>query len=156
MTRLLLIGGALGCLVGASTYFGMGKTWGAPIAVTGVGVLSLGLALLSLDSSGVTRWAGMAAAASGLALVVVLVMTPDGAGTVVTGVFALFTLTLTVFAITGLISGQIPAIAAAALALGAPLLTGGVWKERLGDIGFLTTVFAALLLGVMLQERTGT
>lgn len=156
MTRWLMIGGALGSLIGASTYFGMGKAWGAPIAVTGVGVLSLGFALLSLDMSGAIRWTGLAVGGSGLSLVSALLITRNDSGALIAGVFGLFTLTITVFGITGLVTGTIPPVAAGILAIGAPLLGAGMWKEPLGDIGFLTTVSAAVLLGVMFQERTGT
>ncbi|HZD24088.1 MAG TPA: hypothetical protein VE569_11915 [Acidimicrobiia bacterium] len=159
MTRPLLIGGAVAVLVGPSAYFGMGQTWGAPVAVTGVGSAAIGFGLLASDTVGPTRWAGSAAAVSGLVLVVILIGTSisgEPAVSLVNTAFVSFMTSLALFGIVGLVSGTIPAIAATSLAVGAPLLAAGVWNERLGDIGFLATFSGLMVLGVALREGIGT
>lgn len=162
MTRVLLIGGATSALIGASTYFGMGRGWGAPIAVTGVGILALAFGVLAFDVSGPTRWTGMMVALAGVVLVVALTVASlrsesggTAGGPLVTAIFVIFATSISVFGIVGLISGSIPRIAALILAVGAPLLTAGVWRERLGDLGFVATVSGLVVLGLMSPEGIG-
>jgi len=158
MTRYLIIGGALAMLAGASSYYGLGRTWGAPLALTGLTVLAVGFGLLSLDSSGAIRWTSLGVMSSGLALVAgVLTRTlgsdlPLSEGNLIAGLFILFAASMTLFGATGLVSDSIPVLAATALIVGAPLLAAGVWQERLGDLGFPLTIAGLLLVAAQLAN----
>lgn len=157
MTRYLIIGGALAMLVGASSYYGAGLTWGAPLALTGLTVLAVGFGLLALSSSGAMRWLGLAVMGSCLALTGAVLTRTLGSeasltdGSLVPGLFILFAASLTLFGVAGLVSGSISGLTATALIVGPPLLGAGVWQERLGDIGFPLTILGLVLLGAMTE-----
>lgn len=154
MERLLLVTGAVTTMVGTSAYFGLGQAWGGPVATVGVGVVAVGVGLLSIDMTGLTRWTGWAVTVSGFALVTAITASALGIESlgqswepILTGIFVLFMTTVTLFGIVGLISGSIPLVAAILLVVGASLLAAGAWQERLGDIGFLVATAGLVLLG---------
>lgn len=159
MTRLLLVAGAVTTMVGSSAYFGLGRTWGGPVATAGVGIVAVGLGLLSLDTMGATRWIGWAAAVSGLALAVAITASAIGTRSlgrswesILTGVFVVFMTAVTLFGIAGLVSRNIPLAPATLLVVGAPLLAAGAWQERLGDIGFLVATAGLVVLGATTRQ----
>lgn len=155
MTRTLLIGGALTAMIGSSAYWGLARSWGAPVALLGLASLAVGMGVHSYAAEGVLRWVGLGVGVSAIGVVAALIASAAGleavgspSGSLITGLFVLFAVATALFGIVSLVSGGGPGLAGIVLALGAPLLALGVVQERLGDVGFVLTTVGFILLGI--------
>lgn len=155
MTRVLLIGGALTAMIGSSAYFGMARSWGAPVALVGVASLAVGIGVRSYPREGTLRWVGLVVGVSAMSVVAALIASAAGvaavgsrSGSLITALFVLFAGATALYGIVSLLSGADSSLAGIALTLGAPLLALGVGQERLGDVGFVLTTVGFILLGL--------